>query len=397
MYVLGIHIEGETLKVALLSKVKNKIHVEFTRSLPKAVNPLDILEEKSAMIVTGLEPLAMVRREVSLKLKNERAILAALPFQVETLIPYPPEEIILAPRFYPTNTVLFATTKNLLKIHLEQMQSWGIDPDVVSATGAALARWGQWIYPDRKNLCLMQNGCCVLFSEEKIQILQAYENVERTKAYILTKCPDAHFAPVDDEYAIAIGLALDALQKNGLQFREAEFSSQKMIARKTRWKRCYVAACAMLALSVGGVGFYKAAQVENQLKERVNSILGPSSLSLKKRVSNWEAELLSHNKSFPLVPTTPSVTDILAWISSKKQEIEVIRLHYALVKYPKLGEKLEPYQAKVELEFNAPSPTVAREFHDSLLKGDPLVNSKQEVTWNVSQNLYKTSFYLRSR
>lgn len=393
MYALGIHIEGETLKVALLSKIKNKIHVEFTRSLPKGVKPFDILEGKSATIVTGLEPLSMIRREVSLKLKNERAIIAALPFQVETLIPYPPEDTILIPRFYPDNTVLFATTRNLLRTHLAQIHTCGIDPDVVSATGAALARWGQWTFPDKKNLCLMQKGCCVLFSEEKIEILQAYENVERTKAYVLTKYPDAHFALVDEEYAIPIGLALDAMQKNGLQFRQDKFSSQKMIRKKVRGKRLYIAACALLALGIGGVGFYKTAQIENQLKERINA----SSLSLKRRISDWETELFSHTKPFPLASTMPSVTDVLAWVSSKKQDIEVTHLSYTLVKYPKLGEKLEPYQVRVELEFNAPSPAAAREFHDSLLKGDPLVNSSQEVTWNISQKLYKTSFYLRAQ
>lgn len=393
MRALGIHIEGETLKVALLCKIKNKIHVEWTQSLARDVNPLDMLENKPAIVVTGLGPLSMVRREVSLKLKNERAILAALPFQVETLIPYPAEETILIPRFYPNKTVLFATTKCFLKSHLEQMQAYGINPDVVSATGVALARWGEWSFSEQKNLCLLQSGCCVLFSEGKVEILQAYENIERAKAYVLTKCPEVHFASVEDEYAVPIGLALDALQKNGLQFRQEAFSSRKAISQKAKWARGYIAACLLLAFLIGGVGFYKTTQFENQLKERIYR--NTESSSLKEMISDWQVELFLNDKSLPLVSTMPSVSDVLAWISSKKQEIEVVRLHYALVKYPKIGEKQEPYQVKVDLEFNAPSPAIAREFHDSLLKKDPFVNSSQEVTWTISQNLYKTSFCLR--
>jgi len=58
---------------------------------------------------------------------------------------------------------------------------------------------------------------------------------------------------------------------------------------------------------------------------------------------------------------------------------------------------LESYQAKVELEFKASTPTLAREFHESLLKDDSFVNTSQEVTWNASKNLYNASFYLRSK
>lgn len=399
MYALGIHIEGEALKVSLVSKIKNKIRIEFTRSLN--VKQFDILiaelQGKDVIFVTGLEPTAMVRRQTSLKLKSKRALLKALPFQVETHIPYPVDEVILAPLLYLNEQILFATTQTLLQNHLQHYQQFGIDPDVVSATGVGLARWGEWKDPETKNQCLMQNGCCVLISDGKISALQAYDNVERMKAFALSKCPAATTHLVEDAYAIPIGLALDALSNHGLQLIPTHSISAKTRMRRNKWIAKYAAACALLTLCIIGIGFYKTHTFEKRLTRQLNTILEPTPLSLSERVTSWENSILSEKKSFPLMPTVPSVADLLSWISSKKQDIDIIHLHYTLVKYPKLGESVEPYQAKVELEFNAPTPTIAREFHESLLKTDPLVNTKQEISWNVSQNHYKVSFYLRAK
>ena len=399
MQALGIHAEGESMKIALVTKVKNKIHVEFTRLIERSQFSLlyQELKQEKTLLVTGLEPTAMIRRETSLKLKNERAILKALPFQIETVIPYPAHELILVPCFYLNEQILFATTQTLLKAHLREYQTLGIDSDIVSATGIALARWGAWKYPETKNQCLMQNGCCVLTSEWKIALLQAYDQVERMKTFALNKYPSANIVLVDDPYAIPIGLGLDALMDNGLQLRVDPFITSKMRTLKNKWRTPYAVIASLLALGLGFAGFYQTNSLKKQLTNKLDGILGPSSLSLSDRVIGWAGSLSSEKKSFPLLPNTPSVADLLGWMASQKQEIEVINLHYRLVNYPKIGETLESYQAKVELEFKASTPTLAREFHESLLKDDSFVNTSQEVTWNASKNLYNASFYLRSK
>ena len=70
-------------------------------------------------------------------------------------------------------------------------------------------------------------------------------------------------------------------------------------------------------------------------------------------------------------------------------------LKYDLEKYPALGSNKEPYVAKIELEFTTQKSKDAREFHDSLLKGIGLVNPSSEITWDVNQDNYKTTFYLK--
>ncbi|NDE82288.1 MAG: hypothetical protein EB051_01560, partial [Chlamydiia bacterium] len=51
--------------------------------------------------------------------------------------------------------------------------------------------------------------------------------------------------------------------------------------------------------------------------------------------------------------------------------------------------------AKVELQFTCPSSRKAREFHDLLLAGDVIVDRLKEITWNVKDSVYTTSFFLR--
>ena len=56
-------------------------------------------------------------------------------------------------------------------------------------------------------------------------------------------------------------------------------------------------------------------------------------------------------------------------------------LHYSLLKYPKIGDTSSPYLGQVEIEFTSLVPRSARDFHESLLKGDQMVNAKKEIKW----------------
>lgn len=401
-YALGIHADGSHLKVALVSKLKSQISVDLTQMYEADVKLLDILETvlkgKKVISVTGLEPTEMVRRDLQLKLKSKSALLAALPFQAESLIPYPAEDLVLVPYFYPekegsTHVLLFATTKNYLTQHLHRAP---IDPDQVSSTGVALSRWGSWKFPEKTDLCVMHQGCCVVTSQGKISLLQAYDSQERMRAFVNLKFPDIPIIAEEDPYTIPVGLALDALEKGGLQFRQEEFVSTRSLEKKARWQRLYMGACGVLTLAILSLGFYHLHKREAKLQARLDGIAGVEANSLEKRVEAWERELSVQAKAYPLVPNTPPLKDVLAWISSKKHEINVTHLNYALIKYPRLGESHEPYQVKVILEFTAPTPAIAREFYDSLLKGDPMVNSKQVVTWDAQQNSYKISFFVRT-
>ncbi len=386
MYVLGVHFEGERVLIALLQKIKNKIEIVHTETFPHDVKLLDILapilEGKQVKIVTGLASDEVVRRDVRLKLRGEKKILEALPFQIETLIPFPAEEAIILPFFYPekegaTHLVMVAAQKKDLQKHLEALP---LDPDIVSSVPAALMRFCEFFHPDQNPLAMIDQNRGICIQDGKLLLSQVLDE-ERLKAYIAQKFPGAFFAP-PEEYTIPIGLALDALSKRPMQFRIEEFTPLAEKRREKLFFKSFAAACALLCLGVIGINSLLLGQKEKAITATVDSFWEHRDDSLAERVEKWENSLSSFKKPSPLIP---KVSDVLAWASSKKEEIDIIHLHYTA------------NPPRLDLEFKAPSPTVARAFHEELLKGDPLIDPKGEIEWKVMQDLYRTSFQLRKQ
>jgi hypothetical protein len=368
MNCLGISKEG----AALLCKRENRIELEW--SGPN-VKPLDM----KVHVVTGLDTSFVVRRETALKLKKEKEIVAALPFQVENLIPFPQQETILQPCLLPQGEiVLFATQKAFLRHHLLEMASQGIDPDQVACVPIALHRWGKWRFPSHTNLCILSSDCCTLSLGEKVAFAQNFQDRERILALIKSKYPEVPIVEAE-EFAIPIGLALEGFFRT-VQFRQGEFTPLKHKNRIRQWQWSYVAAALFLAATIFGVGSYQIGQKKFALQSKLSQYGAPEGGSLQERLDAWEKGLISQPS---LAQTTPLVTELLHWFSTLQAEIDIIHLHYALP------------TAKVDLDFKAPSPAVARAFHELLLQGPAFVDATKEITWNTTQDRYKTSFYLK--
>lgn len=115
-------------------------------------------------------------------------------------------------------------------------------------------------------------------------------------------------------------------------------------------------------------------------------------------------ELEKAPHSFSLFPNIPRVSDFLGWLSTHpaivSQEnggkLQIEHLSYLLVKRPTDAKKLDPYQIKVEIDFTAPQPKWAREFHDALITPNPWVDQRAEIKWNASHGRYQTSFFLKT-
>ena len=104
------------------------------------------------------------------------------------------------------------------------------------------------------------------------------------------------------------------------------------------------------------------------------------------------------------------VSDVLGWLNklagasdkdngekALAQGIQIDSFNYTLVKRPEQTKKQEKYQVKVELEFNSPTPKMAREFHDALIAPNEMVDPKGEVKWSTNRGKYRTSFYLKDK
>ena len=247
------------------------------------------------------------------------------------------------------------------------------------------------------------------------------------------------------EYAGAIGLALSGLPeyKHQINFRQQE------LIYPNPWKRykkpifLYMTLCALTAASLFLFGKAWLGYQEDKIKEEYSQVLNimnksfgnveadlarkypgtqiseaPDSVVLKNftlsdlsfRLEFLEKELQSAPDTFPLQPNVPKVSDVLAWLSthanvaSKSLEGDIWQplllienFSYSLVKRPELTKKQEKYQVKVEIEFSAPTPMIAREFHDALIAPNDLVDPKSEIKWSANRGKYRTSFYLRDK
>src|SRR5690242_17989620 len=126
---IGISLEGQELKIALVTKEKG---VTACTSIP-ALGKETARHISGARVATGLEGHEVVLRSLCLPLKEKRKVMGALPFQLESLLPFSPEQTLVCPFQIvkgkgTTHVSVLATSKELLAEHLQRMRLLDIHP-----------------------------------------------------------------------------------------------------------------------------------------------------------------------------------------------------------------------------------------------------------------------------
>ena len=257
-----------------------------------------------------------------------------------------------------------------------------------------------------------------------------------------------HFPDQAEElapYAVAIGLALTVLP---LAAEQVNFRQGALIYPHP-WKRLkkplalYFVAVLALAWAASLFGHAYLGYRYDQLKERYGDLLAqlhkpyeqfeseyqrkyPEArsgsdgevLSLKEltlpelysRLELLDKEVKGLPDPIALYPNVPRVSDVLAWLSTHPNvtlagesgsrtdaPIQIESFAYTMVERPEEKKKQSRYRVKVEIEFSSPTPKLAREFHDSLIVPNPIVDPKGEVKWSSSRGKYRTAFMLRDK
>jgi len=235
-------------------------------------------------------------------------------------------------------------------------------------------------------------------------------------------------------FAVPIGLAISGLPKydNQINFRQDE------LAYPNPWKRwkkplaTYLGLCAALTVATliftNSYAKSRVDEIRGQYSELLQIMNKPYSKfeskfeeppkpiqhlneeDLSTRLETLSEEIRSTPGIFPLVPNTPRVSDVFAWLmthpiftqkdsagNTNNPYMQVDNFSYTMVKRPEQNKKQEKYMVKVEMEFSSPSPKLAREFHDSLISPNDFVDPKEEVKWSANQGKYRTSFYLKDK
>lgn len=398
MKYIGMTIKGDLLKIARLSKAKNRLTLEALEELPLA----RFVQEKNTHTVTGLTAQEVIRRDLHLRLKGNGALMKALPFQLEKILLL--ENGVVYPFFIPqkegTDVVVFATDERTLQHHLDRF-----DSPQVSCDPRALYQWARWLFPHEKFVAFLHDGAAVAYEGEKIVFAQGFEEKNRMEAVFKNKFghffkipengPDFQGFPYNQlkAFAIPIGLALEGAL-NGCQFRQGYFTPPRVFRRQRLLSRLSIGVALGLAAVVAMLSSFTIQQKKKTLLQKIethHTALG----TVEERVESWRQTLLAQSKEFPLVPDVPLVKEILGWLGGIQEPIEIVQFHYSLVEYPKAGIKREPYSVRIDLEFKAETPQIAQRFRDALECEPTFIDKKQKMTWNAQQDCYKTSFELR--
>jgi len=245
-------------------------------------------------------------------------------------------------------------------------------------------------------------------------------------------------------FAVPIGAGLSALEnvKDQINFRQQEYVHPQPWRHLKQPIALYFMLCIGLAAAFYIFGKANISQQKDALRQEYVDLLGTMNKSydsfekeyeskhprdegeegiiaaekltpedISQRIQLLQKELKDSPDTFPLLPNTPRVSDLLAWISTHPNVtgatkengtpaqplIQVESLSYTMVKRPEAKKKQEKYQVKVELEFSTPTPKYAREFHDALIAPNDFVDPKGEVKWSTNRGKYKATFFLKDR
>jgi type IV pilus assembly protein PilM len=249
----------------------------------------------------------------------------------------------------------------------------------------------------------------------------------------LTRLPDRSpfCSPLGDvtRFAVPLGLALQALplRTPRIDFRKAEFAYAHPWRRPRRRLLFYLGFCTALAGGLLAYGMVQRSHHQLALRREYEALcqhtenllpsLGSSDLPPPKTLAEITeatqrlgAQLQSLPQTHPLAPAVPRVSDVLAWLATHPRLVQIDplsgketplialqSLHYLMVNRPTPKRSTERYRVRVDLEFTAESPTVARELHHALLEPNPFIDAKSELKWTQSRGFYRASFFLSDK
>jgi type IV pilus assembly protein PilM len=452
--VIGIETTAVSFKIALLKKKRKGWQVQRLEEVPIDVNLLDRVP-KEATLATALHSKEILVRPLELPLKKEKDIESAYEFQAEPLLPYPLEKAILQKiniksHVEGTLLTLLAVKKEHLERHIHFFNERHLDPMVVTGLPMALSNIASHLPNAEEPQLLLhldkEEGTVVLVEGGKLLASRAFEKekseIEKSILALLgtykykkihslllisddpsdvslveqaTKLtvvlPKIPFVSEEalQKYGVALGIAFAATDKTSPNFRAKEnnFSLQWKRVKKPLFT--YLTLAFLLFATLLSFEKKLLEEQEQLLLKRSSSLLQemPSHLEeLCFKIEKMESEIQKIPDTFPLLPQTPKVKDILASLSSDPRLftekgaslIEIEDFRYVMTSRPDFDRRNEKYQVKVEMTFTATSPESAHAFHESLLSPNhPFVDGKKEVEWMAGKGKYKACFYLKDK
>ena len=403
--IVALYLEGETLEV---TRFENGAFLSEKVSGEKALLRLALDRlTKEATIVTGLSGREVLFRTLEIPLKEKRAILKALPFQLESLIPYPPEQAVVLPQIGKKGKVqIYATQKESVRAHLHFWKRFFVQPEFVSAHFQALWRYAK--HAGKKNVTLLHVGkmesALLLIREGELQAAislafgadseetQMKRELFRALKFLGEDLPPFFLtgeknravqgilpesALSEEPFALTIGLCLDAATEETVQFIQPYHHLAKL---KKRFFLCSAFVILyLMVFSFVGRGMIRGKEQALQNREQE---LG---LRCKKELGVTPLQLGKVKVGSTLESEGPQLSQLLNYLSLE-EGVVIERVHYRLESYPTVEKPRAPYEIRVELEISADSSEMANRFYEKIRK------QQKKVKWQRHENGYQITF-----
>lgn len=313
MYILSLHPEGSYFRTALVKCRKGEPEIIFLKEfenvglLKKSVLQEVRYREKRLEVVSALSSDETFIRNFEFPMTQRRKVVKALPFQLESVLPFSNEGSTLLPVFNKkkrsTIVNLYSYRNEILAKHLVDINKVGFDPDLVSCVPLALMRFAERYLPEIKSLVIFH------FTKEEKAYMVAIQNgmivyslvikpdsIERAMESLLKKglgfegvlvtgvvheIPKLSLPLLKTKleakillYAIEIGLALEKMRKEEkrLQFRVGEFIPKRHLSRLKKRVGVYLGLTTLSSLlALGSINFMFAFK-EKKLHERARYV-----------------------------------------------------------------------------------------------------------------------------
>jgi hypothetical protein len=256
---------------------------------------------------------------------------------------------------------------------------------------------------------LLFSGNTEAFGHLKEYLLESLQGIVSTES--------AASPPSEEQkYAIPIGLALEK-NHSSLQLLREEFFPKKLWRRAGLYSLLLFAASLSLAGLLLWEGFRRFDSRRSHMIESLHASLEKWDPQLKRAIflegsdeeailDRWTHAIDKHSKEYPYIQLSPKLSEFFSWFSKhpllqqfaeEGDPLNLLELRYQLAQFPNSESPSQPYVAKVELRFAVNSPMNARKFHEALIQGDEMIDSKSEVKWESFSNGYRASFGLKNR
>ena len=150
MRYIGLHLDGSIFRLALIHKKKGQIEIDTLKTTNTLIP--DTFIGKKIEITTGLRGQDILLRKIEIPLTKLKAVRSALPFQIESHMPYPLDQLIINTSLHPngqesTQARVIAAHQEKILLHLDDLARHDLRPGWISCYPQALYRFCRHYFP----------------------------------------------------------------------------------------------------------------------------------------------------------------------------------------------------------------------------------------------------------